>query len=60
LRRLGVNVDLAPVLDVARPGGTIAETDRGFGSTTAEVAATVVPFAAALQGGGALKSAVTW
>ena len=29
----GINVDLAPVLDVARPGGTIAETDRGFGST---------------------------
>ena len=33
LRDLGVNVDLAPVLDVARPGGTIAETERGFGST---------------------------
>ena len=49
---LGVNVDLAPVLDVALPGGTIAETDRGFGSTAAEVAATAVPFAAALQGGG--------
>jgi beta-N-acetylhexosaminidase len=52
LRHVGVNVDLAPVLDVARPGGTIAETDRGFGSTAAEVAATAVPFAAALQSGG--------
>lgn len=52
LRRVGINVDLAPVLDVARPGGTIAETDRGFGSTAAEVAATAVPFAAALQNGG--------
>jgi beta-N-acetylhexosaminidase len=52
LRDLGVNVDLAPVLDVARPGGTIAETDRGFGPTAAAVAATAVPFAAGLQGGG--------
>jgi beta-N-acetylhexosaminidase len=52
LRKLGINVDLAPVLDAARPGGTIAETDRGFGSTAAEVAATAVPFAAALQSGG--------
>jgi len=52
LRQVGINVDLAPVLDVARPGGTIAETDRGFGSTAGEVAASAVPFAAALQGGG--------
>jgi beta-N-acetylhexosaminidase len=52
LRRAGINVDLAPVLDVARPGGTIAETGRGFGSTAAEVAATAVPFATALQGAG--------
>ena len=47
----GVNVDLAPVLDVARPGGTIAETERGFGSTAPQVAATAVPFAAGLQSG---------
>lgn len=52
LRNLGVNVDLAPVLDVARPGGTIAETDRGFGSTPVGVAATAVPFGAALHAGG--------
>jgi beta-N-acetylhexosaminidase len=52
LRNLGVNVDLAPVLDVARPEGTIAEADRGFGPTAASVAATAVPFATALQGGG--------
>ncbi len=52
LRNLGVDVDLAPVLDVARPGGTIAETERGFGPTAAQVAATAVPFAAGLQGGG--------
>lgn len=52
LRRVGVNVDLAPVLDVARPGGTIAEADRGFGSTAAEVEGTAVPFASGLQSGG--------
>jgi beta-N-acetylhexosaminidase len=52
LRDVGVNVDLAPVLDVARAGGDIAATERGFGSTPAGVAATAVPFAAALQAGG--------
>jgi beta-N-acetylhexosaminidase len=57
LRRLGVNVDLAPVLDVARPGGTIAATERGFGSTAPRVAATAVPFAAALQRGGVAATA---
>jgi beta-N-acetylhexosaminidase len=52
LRDVGVNVDLAPVLDVARPGGTIAATERGFGSTAAGVTSTAVPFAEALQRGG--------
>jgi len=52
LRRLGVNVDLAPVLDVGRPGGTIAATGRGFGSTARQVASTAVPFAEGLQSGG--------
>jgi beta-N-acetylhexosaminidase len=52
LREVGVNVDLAPVLDVARPGGTIAVTDRGFGATAREVIATAIPFAAALERGG--------
>jgi beta-N-acetylhexosaminidase len=52
LANAGVSVDLAPVLDVARPGSDIAATERGFGSTPARVAATAVPFAAALQEGG--------
>lgn len=52
LRRLGVNVDLAPVLDVARPGGVIAATERGFGATAARVEATAIPFAEGLQAGG--------
>lgn len=57
LRGVGINVDLAPVLDVARSGGTIAETDRGFGSTAARVAATGVPFAEGLQEGGVAATA---
>jgi beta-N-acetylhexosaminidase len=57
LRDLGINVDLAPVLDVARPGGTIAATERGFGSTAAAVVATAVPFATALQRGGVAATA---
>lgn len=49
LSGVGVNVDLAPVLDIARPGGTIASTERGFGSSAAAVEATAVPFAVGLQ-----------
>lgn len=52
LRDLGINVDLAPVLDVGRPGGVIAATERSFGSTAARVEATAIPFAKALQAGG--------
>jgi len=52
LRDVGVNVDLAPVLDVGRPGGVIAETERSFGATAARVTATAIPFAKALQAGG--------
>jgi beta-N-acetylhexosaminidase len=52
LRDLGVNVDLAPVLDVGRPGGVIDETERSFGATAARVEETAIPFAEALQTGG--------
>lgn len=57
LRGAGVNVDLAPVLDLARPGGTIAATERGFGSTAAQVSATAIPFATGLQEGGVAATA---
>ena len=57
LRGVGINVDLAPVLDVARPGGTIAAADRGFGSTAAAVEATAVPFAEGLQVDGVAAAA---
>ena len=49
LHGVGVNVDLAPVLDVARPGGTIASAERGFGSSATAVEETAVSFAAGLQ-----------
>jgi beta-N-acetylhexosaminidase len=52
LRDVGVNVDLAPVLDVARPGGVIAETERAFGTNPVRVANTAVAFGGALQYGG--------
>jgi beta-N-acetylhexosaminidase len=54
---VGIGVDLAPVLDVARAGGTIAVTDRAFGSTPAEVAASGVAFAEGLQRGGVAATA---
>jgi beta-N-acetylhexosaminidase len=57
LRDVGVNVDLAPVLDVARPGSDTEETERGFGSTSARVAAAAIPFAVALQEGGVAATA---
>jgi beta-N-acetylhexosaminidase len=57
LNAAGINVDLAPVLDVARPGGTIAATERGFGSTAERVATTTVPFAAGLREGGIVATA---
>lgn len=57
LRELGVNVDLAPVLDVARTGGTIAATERGFGSSPEQVVASAIPFAVGLQDGGVAATA---
>jgi beta-N-acetylhexosaminidase len=52
LRGVGVNVDLAPVLDVGRPGGAISSEHRSFGSSAGQVSSTAIPFAAALQSGG--------
>jgi beta-N-acetylhexosaminidase len=57
LASVGVNVDLAPVLDVARPGGVIADTGRGFGETAAAVTKTAVPFAEGLEAGGVAATA---
>jgi beta-N-acetylhexosaminidase len=57
LADLGVNVDLAPVLDVGRPGGVIAATERSFGSTAVAVTRSAVPFAEGLQAGGVAATA---
>jgi beta-N-acetylhexosaminidase len=57
LAGVGVNVDLAPVLDVARPGGFIDEQDRSFGRKPGRVAAAGVAFARGLQGAGVAATA---
>ena len=57
LRDVGVNVDLAPVLDVARSGGEIEDTDRGFGSTAAAVRAAAIPFSQAMEVRGVASTA---
>ena len=57
LKRVGINVDLAPVLDVARPNGFIADQDRAFGSKPGRVASVGVAFARGLQSGGVAATA---
>ena len=55
---LGINVDLAPVLDVGRAGGAIGAEDRSFGSSAARVIGVGVGgFAAGLREGGIAASA---
>jgi beta-N-acetylhexosaminidase len=54
----GVNVDLAPVLDLARPGSAIAAEGRAFGRRPGDViAAGVDGFAAGLRSGGIAATA---
>jgi beta-N-acetylhexosaminidase len=54
----GVNVDLAPVLDLARPGSAIAAEGRSFGSAPSRVADVGVGgFAAGLREGGVAATA---
>jgi beta-N-acetylhexosaminidase len=57
LRRTGVNVDLAPVLDVARPGSVMDDEDRSFGSDPDLVAACGGAFANALERAGVSPTA---
>jgi beta-N-acetylhexosaminidase len=51
LRAVGVNVDLAPVLDIGRRGSVAARLGRAYGSTAAGVVRTGVPFAQGLADG---------
>ena len=58
LRGFGINIDLAPVLDVARPGGAIAGEHRSFGGKPGRVIRVGVGgFAAGLRGGGVAATA---
>ena len=58
LRTYGINIDLAPVLDLARPGSAIAAERRSFGSEPADVIAIGVDgFAAGLREGGIAATA---
>ncbi|HEX3562973.1 MAG TPA: glycoside hydrolase family 3 N-terminal domain-containing protein [Solirubrobacterales bacterium] len=57
LRGLGVNVDLAPVLDVSQPQTAQSIKSRTFGSDPAVVSKVGVPFAQGLQDGGTVATA---
>jgi beta-N-acetylhexosaminidase len=57
LRDAGMNVDLAPVLDVPRAGGALAAEGRGFGTTAREVASFGTRFARGLARGGVAATA---
>jgi beta-N-acetylhexosaminidase len=57
LRGLGVNVDLAPVLDVAQPTTDASIKSRTFGSDPSTVAQVGVAFAQGLNDGGAVATA---
>jgi beta-N-acetylhexosaminidase len=57
MRRAGLNVDLAPVLDVRRPGGFIEEEGRSFGSTPGQVRSVGLAFSAGLRDAGVIPAA---
>ena len=57
LRRAGVNVDLAPVLDVARPGSAIGAEHRSFGASARRVSSRANAFAAGLGARGIAATA---
>jgi beta-N-acetylhexosaminidase len=57
LRSMGVNVDLAPVLDLGRPGRAIEEEGRTFARTPGAVADIAGAFARGLAAGGVAATA---
>ena len=57
LAGVGVNVDLAPVADVARPGTALEADERTFGRAPGRVAGVAVAFAAGLREGGVASTA---
>lgn len=57
LRNAGVNVDLAPVLDVGHPGGEIAKTHRAFGSSPRRASLAGNAFASGVRSRGVAATA---
>jgi beta-N-acetylhexosaminidase len=57
LSDVGVNVDLAPVLDIGRRGSNVRRLGRAYGSTARQVTLTGVPFAQGLGDGGVAAAA---
>jgi beta-N-acetylhexosaminidase len=57
LRATGFNVDLAPVLDVGRPGSAIESEGRSFGNDPKQVSRCANAFAAALSAEGVAPTA---
>ncbi|HTI35267.1 MAG TPA: glycoside hydrolase family 3 N-terminal domain-containing protein [Miltoncostaea sp.] len=57
LAGVGVNVDLAPVADVARPGSFLEADGRTFGRSPARVAGAATAFADGLRDGGVAATA---
>jgi beta-N-acetylhexosaminidase len=57
LRRVGANVDLAPVADVARPGSALARDGRIFGTSPQRVSRVTVAFSAGLEAAGVAATA---
>ena len=57
LRSMGVNVDLAPVLDLGRPGGAIFDEGRTFARKPGAVSRIGVGFARGLAAGGVAATA---
>lgn len=53
----GANIDLAPVVDVARPGSQMEDEGRSFGRSTTTVGRRARAFAAGLRAGGVAATA---
>jgi beta-N-acetylhexosaminidase len=57
LAGVGINTDLAPVVDVARSGTNMAKLDRSYGNSTALVSKLAAAFASGLGASGVLSCA---
>ena len=60
LQGVGINLDLAPVVDVARPGTNMRKLGRSYGGSTARVTRLAGAFAAGLRASGVLSCAKHW